>query len=130
MGNLTLKDLAYLAITGILVGFSIWEFAKRVGLESEIKRNKAEIKQKEAKIDTLQSKLSKCNSVSNNITIRKIKGKANANLHQFLSPNRTDTLYYVRGYCDTIGIISWYWRQDRRDRLFYERLSKNHNKDP
>ena len=117
MLNLSLKD--FLICVGIVVVLCTGTFAiaKLVAFKSEIKRNQAQI-------DTLQAKLSKCNAVSNNINIGKIKGKASTDIHQLLVPNRRDTLYYMRGYCDTIGIIAWYWRQDRKDRLFYERLGK------
>lgn len=119
MSSITLKDIVYLLIIAIFAGFSVWEFSKNTSLEISNKEKKTQI-------DTLQTKLSKCNPISNNISIGKLKGKANANLHQFLAPNRTDTLFYVRGYCDTMQIVKWFCLLPRNQR---RQLEKFNNKD-
>ena len=80
-------------------------------------------KEKIAQIDTLQKQLLKCSPVSNNISIKKIKGRGTAQIEQIIKIQHKDTTHF-NSVCDTLSVIKWFTNLKFRDRNFYEKLAK------
>lgn len=122
MPNLSLTqvfEIVFLIAVAALIGFL---FSTNTALKLQNSQNLVQISE-------LQSKLSKCNTISNIIDIRKIKGKNTTSIEQLLRIQKVDTVSHVGSCnnCDTLGVVAWFCELPRHERRKLEKVS---NKDP